>query len=56
MNIGDKIEFNWPELGKLKIRLNDNLTATIRFEPSEKASNELLKKASNKPSKPLKCK
>lgn len=51
-----KIEFHWENTGTLDIEVEDNLSATLRYKPSDKFVAETIakfRKNTEKPSKPL---
>lgn len=44
MNGKQKIEFDWPDTGKLEIEVEENHSAVLRFTPSPIAVSETLAK------------
>ena len=45
----DTIQFDWKNTGKLDINVDGNLSATIRYKPSDKFVKETLEKLNKKP-------
>lgn len=45
----DKSEFEWDDTGKLKIRYDDEHSASLRFFPSDKVIAKTLAKLAKKP-------
>jgi len=50
MSENEKIEFNWPETGKLKIRFEKNGSLSLKFFPSTAAIVKGFREAVKRPS------
>lgn len=53
-NNDEKLQFEWEDVGKLDVSIQNNHSAQLRFVPSPKVVKETLEKLSQTPKKTVK--